>query len=344
MSGKKTFNRKRNGTEVSGWKQVSLLRKADVLAILLADIHLSLKAPIWRSVEDDWFEAQYRPLKEVRELQMKFSCPVICAGDIFDRSRGISDGWNAPPELINFAIECLPDNMYCIPGQHDLPNHQYSEIERSAYWTLVEAEKIKNIPPGSLTIIINDTIKRPLALFGFPTGYSLCKFDGIAYKNHIKVAVVHDYVWTHKSCYPNAPEEYHVTERLKHLKDFDVAVFGDNHKGFLVDGGCDYPTLFNCGTLMRRKSDEVDYKPQVGLLLRDGSVLCYYLNISKDKYLETMFEEEEIKMLSSMDDFFAELEKLGTTSLHFSKVIQEFLDKNKITEKVKKIIYEAMGD
>jgi len=90
--------------------------KAKVLAILMADIHLSLKAPIWRSAEPDWLDAQARPLKEVKLLQDKYKCPVICAGDIFDRSRKTADGWNAPAELINYAIEYLPDDMYAIPA------------------------------------------------------------------------------------------------------------------------------------------------------------------------------------------------------------------------------------
>jgi hypothetical protein len=127
-----------------------------------------LKAPVWRSAEEDWLEAQRRPLKEVRELQNEHQCVVICAGDIFDRNRKISDGWDAPAELINFALEELPDGMYAIPGQHDLPNHQYIDIGRSAYWTLVKIGKIKNIAPGHFT-----NIGPYLQLFGFPPGYSI---------------------------------------------------------------------------------------------------------------------------------------------------------------------------
>ena len=101
----------------------------NIIAIFAADLHLSLKAPIWRSTEQDWFEAMLRPLVELRTLATLHNCPIVYAGDIFDK-------WNSPPELINFAIEHLPKG-HAIPGQHDLPLHNYEDIRKSAYWTLV---------------------------------------------------------------------------------------------------------------------------------------------------------------------------------------------------------------
>ena len=38
------------------------------------------------------------------------------------------------PELINWAIKHLPP-MLAVPGQHDLPYHDYKELGRSAYAT-----------------------------------------------------------------------------------------------------------------------------------------------------------------------------------------------------------------
>ena len=117
---------------------------APVIALLVGDIHLSAKAPLCRAKEPDWFEAMARPLMELVDLQKQIGKesdgipPILCAGDVFDR-------WNSPPELINFALEYLPPQMYSIPGQHDLPNHNYNEIDRSAYWTLVAANKITNV-------------------------------------------------------------------------------------------------------------------------------------------------------------------------------------------------------
>lgn len=309
--------------------------KAKVLAILLADIHLSLKPPLWRSAEPDWLEAQARSLGEISALQEWNECPVICAGDIFDRSRKIADGWNAPAELINFAIEHLPDNMYAIPGQHDLPNHQYSIIERSAYWTLVKAGKIKNIPPNDVTIIDNR-----LAVYGFPPGYEIepPRQNHAIVEDGFVMVVVHDYVWISGHSYPDAPRDSLLGRKIEQLEDYDVVVYGDNHKGFTTHAG--KTTIFNCGTLMRRKSDEIDYKPQVGLLMDDGSVVPHYLDVSQDKYITKA--EEQVKDVLDMGDFFDELEKLGSTALDFAEAMKQFLHSGKTSDEAKEIILRAM--
>lgn len=317
----------------------------EVVAIFCSDLHLSLKPPIWRSAEPNWLSAQARPLEEVRDLQEKYECPVICAGDVFDRSRKIADGWNAPAELINFAIDQLPD-MYAIPGQHDLPNHQYEDIHRSAYWTLVEAGKIKNILPGDITIADDANKNKGLVVSGFPPGYKIkppqqCHdiVDG-----WIDIAVIHDYIWIPGYSYPKAPDENKVSKNLSLLEGYDIAVYGDNHKGFYTNRfpskDPHYPRIFNCGTLMRRKSDEIDYKPQVGLLMSDGSVTPYYLDISQDKYIPKA--EEQVKAMLDMGEFFDELEKLGKTALDFVEAMKEFLHRGKTSTEAKQIILDTM--
>ena len=316
--------------------------KAEVLAILLADIHLSLKPPLWRSAESDWLSAQARPLEEVRGLQEKYKCPVICAGDIFDRNKKIADGWNAPPELINFAIAYLPDNMYAIPGQHDLPNHQYQDVHRSAYWTLVEAGKIANISPRDIIMA-----GPRLDLSGFPPGYEIELLAKASEKDRISIAVIHDYVWIEGHSYPKAPDDKLIQGRKLHNKiykgkyfGYDVVVYGDNHKGFVRRIG--ETAIFNCGTLMRRKSDEIDYKPQVGLLMSDGSVVPHYLDISQDKYITEA--EERVKSTLDMGGFFDELEKLGNTALNFKQAMEQFLHSGKTSPEAKQIILKAMEE
>ena len=305
-----------------------------VIAIFCADIHLTLKAPVWRSAELNWLDAQLRSLGEIRYLQEKYDCPVFCAGDIFDR-------WNCSPELINWAIEFLPDNMYAIPGQHDLPLHQYEDIHRSAYLTLVKADKIRNILPG-VDIRKHDTNETFIVAQGFPFGYGIepCCNEGPCFK----IAIVHDYVWSGKHKYPNAPVEKRVMNSNNKmingkLYGNDVIVYGDNHKGFLTKVG--KTTVFNCGTLMRRKSDEVDYRPQIGLLVESGEVIPHFLGTSKDKHLD---EVQSARIIEDLDltDFMNELEKLGKTALDFKEAVKEFLVKGETSSKVKQIILKAM--
>lgn len=294
----------------------------EVIDILLADIHLSLKPPIWRSAEPDWFEAMRRPLDEVKALQDEFDCPILCAGDIFDK-------WNSSPELINFAIRNLPE-MYSIPGQHDLPLHNYEDINRSAYLTLVYADKIQNVLPDC-NVEVNNILVR-----GFPYGYEVTQCPKKR-KGMIHLALIHDYLWMHDKSYPNAPKENQL--RTGHWKGYDVQVYGDNHKGFLKR--TKPVRFFNCGTLMRRKSDEINYKPQVGLLLEDGSVEPHYLDTSQDKYIDIPEATEEGEF--DMKAFIKELEELGDTALDFVDAMKQYIRTKKISPEAKTIILEAMG-
>lgn len=326
-----------------------------VIAIFLSDIHLSLNPPVWRSAEPDWMKAQARPLIEIQKLQKEENCPILCAGDINDRNKGIADGWNVPPELINWAMKHLPgqhpeySRFYGIPGQHDTPNHRYEDIYRSAFQTLVNAKKIEELEPEQETIIsLYDNLIQDkfddIRVFGFPFGFPIkpCPYtEG----EKFCIAVVHDYIWIPGHSYPDAPEERSLRKLHRNPEGgkfygYNVVVYGDNHKGFTTHAG--KTTIFNCGTLMRRKSDEIDYKPQVGLLLESGEVISHYLDISKDKYLETMENEIEPEELD-MTSFIKELEKLGDTVLDFKERVEQlFLHTKKISIQAKQIIINAM--
>ncbi len=298
-----------------------------VIAILCADFHLSLNPPIWRSVEPNWFEAMKRPLNEIKGLQEKYDCPVICAGDVFHR-------WNSPPELINFAYDHLP-KMYSIPGQHDLPLHKYEDIKKSAYLSLVNTDIIQNILPGCRVELPD------IVLEGYPFGYQiqpLMKQE--RQKDKIHIAVVHEYRCTTGKSYSNAPEESYLRKSEKDLLGYDIIMYGDNHQGFVKIVNIN-SIIFNCGTLMRRNSDEINYNPQVGLLLESGEVCPYQLDVVEDKYLEIQ-NTVDIEGGLNLKTFIRELEKLGNTDLDFHDAMKQYLRKNKISGGVCNIILKAM--
>lgn len=299
----------------------------DVVAILLADIHLSLQPPVWRSTERCWLDAQSRPLSEVKRLQAKYKCPIFCAGDVFDR-------WNSLPELVNYAIDNLPI-MYAIPGQHDLPLHRVEDIHRSAFLTLMRAKKIYRLPADS------SIIHEPFEIFSFPFGYTL-KRPKHKSPGRQAIAIVHDYAWIERHGYVDAPVEKYVgprgNEKDRKYYGYDIIVYGDNHDGFLTKVG--KTTIFNCGTLIRRKADEANYKPQVGLLTKAGTIIPYYLDIIEDKCLN--ITEAKIQTGIDLSKVFWELEKLGKTALDFEEAMKQLLHKSNVAEHTKRIILQAM--
>ncbi len=294
------------------------------IAIFCSDLHLSLKPPIFRSNEPDWFAAMQRPLDQIRELQDEHQCPIFCAGDIFDK-------WNSPPELINFAMKHLP-SMYCIPGQHDLPEHDLNQIKRSAYWTLVASGHICNLSSYAVQDI---DWRDDFLIHAFPYGTKITPYKDK--KKVLQIALIHQYNWTDNHSYPDAPKDRKVLNR-KEFQGYDLVFSGDNHIPFTVKN--EENTFINCGALMVRKSD--DWRaPSVWLLHEDGNVERIFLHVKKDIYLEV---EPSVKQAEDLDidELLEELNKLDEVKSDFREAVYRYLKKNGADEAVKKILIRAL--
>jgi DNA repair exonuclease SbcCD nuclease subunit len=316
------------------------VRKSDskVIAIFCADMHLSHEPPLWRSVEPDWYEAMKRPLLELRALQKIHNCPVLHAGDVFDKWFGSVKNCS---ELINFALDYLPNNFYSIAGQHDLPMHNLSDIGKSAYWTLVKSGKIDHI--GDMVNISSSNI----TVYGHSYGEDVQTI--INKSTFYQIALIHKYIWMDGHSHPNAPKDsqipymfYNDISHDKKTKGYDLMVFGDNHKGFIQK--LHNTTIINCGSLMRRKSDEIDYKPAIWLLHQDGTVEPHYLGIKQDKYIDVNKLQKKITEDIDMSSCMEELEKLTEVSLDFKEALWIYTNTHKCSKKIVDILLEATGD
>ena len=93
---------------------------------------------------------------------------------------------------------------------------------------------------------------------------------------------------------------------------------------------------------MRTNSDQIDYKPRVGLLYSDKTIKPHFLDTSEDKFLDISKQalgEDSLDMRA----LIKELEKLDSTDLDFTEVIEQYLKKNKIDITICNIIRKAMG-
>lgn len=289
-----------------------------MIAIFCSDIHLQHRPPAARSTED-WYAAMKRPLDQLRELQKKHDCPIVCAGDVLDR-------WNSPPELINWAIENLP-KMYAIPGQHDLPYHNMLDIKRSAFWTLVEAGVILPAWPRCCA-----TPK--LTLHGFPWGRELesCRPEGLS---GFHVAVVHKYVWTKVAgAYPGASVDGHFKSVLRRMTGYDAIVIGDNHVSWQYKKS----GMLNPGSLMRRTVGQVSHQPLVGLMDDMGSIDTHFLDVDEDVFAAP----EEMPDQSISSEFVEELKTLVSESLDFEAAVRRYAET--VDKPVRQVLLEAIGD
>lgn len=311
--------------------------KARVVAIACADIHLQHTAPACRTGEPNWYKAMARPLDEMRALAEKYEIPILCAGDVFNI-------WNSGPELINWAIKHLP-KMYAVPGQHDLPQHRLDDVRKSAYWTLVEAGVIENLPI-SIPMYLEGSFS---TAYGFPWGVPIelapepePDTATQARQHDLKIAIAHQYRWIKGHCYTGAQTNARVS-MAQGLTDFDVVIFGDNHSGFLTKVGSK-TTVFNCGTLMRRKSDEAYYQPQVGLIYSDGCVVPHLLDTSEDQLDSTKKEAPETETVRmDVREFLGQLTNLSKTSLDYQFAIERYIEDNEVGEATKQILTKVLG-
>lgn len=301
------------------------MREADgVIGIAVSDMHLCPTAPPAWSGEPDWYLAMQRYAEQLNTLSGKYRVPIVFAGDLFDH-------WKVPPETINFALHHLPP-MIGVPGQHDLPYHDYNQIKKSAFWTVVSSGRIILLEPGQPYAVGN------MILHGFPWGAPITPCPQPNNDFGINIAVVHSYIWRKGKCFPGAPEAKRVGSYAAKLKGYETAIFGDNHKGFSCRLGRSY--VFNCGGFMRRKSDEIAYEPQVGLIMSNGEVVPHYLDTSLDKF-EAVGQEVETQEWDP-NAFIQELGGLEQVGLDFRDLTHRYLDFHDISSGVRKIILRSM--
>ena len=241
---------------------------------------------------------------------------------------------------MNWTIRNLPHG-YAVPGNHDCPYHDYKMRRKGAYWTLVEAGVLKDMRP-SHPVEIGQARYWP-----FPFGFDvkpLKKPHSLA----IEIAIVHAYVWTKTTGYFKAPKEQRLGKYLTKLRGYDVAFFGDNHLGFYDEtknGSVKGCKVFNCGGLQRRKSDERNYRPRVGLLHADGSVSSSYLNCSRDLFLDDKVTTRTIiQNNGDVRVFLDELNSLGDAAISFADAVRRAMDEGKVDGVVREEILKAMEE
>lgn len=308
------------------------MRKGFPIAILCSDLHLSHVPPACRLEKDSWYETQGRYLAQIRTASEKHNRAVIIyAGDIFDKP-------NPPIELINWTLMNLPRG-YAIPGQHDLMHHEMQDIHKTAYGTLCRANVITNLH-DQMIHIHKGAIE--LLMVGYPwrSRYDRKPFMRSAYDDAVRLAVCHRFVWSKRSnSYEGASGNDNVKCLPVALSPFDAILFGDNHKGFLYEHN--HQTVLNCGTMMRRKIDEANYRPGYGVLYSDRTIERKYYDCSEDKITtkEVKFDKDDVM---DLEQFMKELGALSKGSLDFRNAVTSFLNNNDISNRVRNFILRSL--
>ena len=303
-------------------------------AILCADIHLMESNPVCR-LDDFINEAQWKKMQWLKDLQAKYHCPVLNAGDLFDH-------WKPSPELLAKAIQYIPKRFASICGQHDLPQHSLDLIHKSGIYVLKQAGKVELFEEGS---------------WGKePTGDITTFFDlnNLAYykqgdddtqppKNipSRNIFIWHTHVYQGKLPWPDCPSPS-ALKVLKKYPQFDLILTGDNHKPFVES--YEGRLLVNPGSLFRTTADQITHEPRVYLWYAEtNTVEPVYVPIEAGvisrEHLEKAKERND-----RIEAFISRLDNDWDAAIGFEENLKRFLQKNEIRQSVKDIINKCLEE
>ena len=100
----------------------------------------------------------------------------------------------------------------------------------------------------------------------------------------------------------------------------------------------------NCGSFIRRKMDEIHYRPQVGLLYKSGLIVPHELDCSDDKFLEVSSAEKVCESVMDIGEFLSSIRTLEAKQLiyNFGDAVKEFCQKNNVSEHIRSLLSEVM--
>lgn len=294
-------------------------------AILCADVHLRSDIPIGRI--DNYSDAMFKKLSFILNLSKEHNCPILVAGDLGNKPS--SQGW--PPWLFEKVISLLKgyQPLICIPGQHDLPNHQLEQWKESGIGVLHSAGVIKLLTGEQYVNQINN-----FSIVTFPYGFPLC---GSEFGSEIPtnlIAMTHQMIIEDKELWPGqiAPKG---NELLRKFPEYSLILSGDNHIPFV----CEYEGRFlvNPGSMMRNTTTQQNHKPRVYLwYAEEKRVEPVFLPI-QDNVFDLQYIEQQEHNKDKEQRFEALIERVKEdveVQLSFEGNLQQYFEKNRTEQSV----------
>lgn len=279
--------------------------------IITSDWHLRDTTPICRV--DDFETTQWKKVDFISRLQRRLKCPVIHAGDLFEK-------WKPSPYLLAKTIEHLPKDFYTIYGNHDLPQHNIELKNRCGVYVLEKANVLTVIDGRHWNVDYNEN--------------QWFEIEGR------KIHIAHIMTYQGKTPYPGCTDTP-ASGLLRKYKDFDLIITGHNHMQFVEKHNG--RLLLNPGSLTRQSSNEKGWKPCVWLWSADDNSLeQVFLPVELDavQVPERIAEKEQRE--ERIDAFISRLNTEWGEEMDFEANIRKAIAVNDIPKSVQDIIYKAI--
>ena len=287
--------------------------------IIAGDLHASEQTPECRT--DNYLDALCAKIKWMTDLQKKYKCPIVLPGDLFDK-------WLVTSELFNRLLEVWPTgHVLAVPGQHDLPQHSIEQQYRCGYETLVRMRKIVDLSKGDCWVQANH------AIYGLAWGQ-----EPFVPQHTNSILVWHTTTWMD----PIKPgdQKGHATRLLAKHKGYDLIITGDNHQTFTTT--CEKRLLVNAGSVMRKRADQIDFKPCVFLWdSKTNTIKQQFIPIIKDAVSRKKIEQQKARE-ERENVFVSRLNSTDEVSLSFDENVQCAL-KGK-SKAVREMVLECVGE
>jgi len=310
--------------------QISSLDKFDCL--FCSDLHIRPDTPVGR--KEGYLDHMVKKLKYMITVANRYKVPVVVAGD-FGHRAGVR---NWPPWLLSTVINTIKDldnNIYVIPGQHDLPNHNLEYLSLSGLHTLATA--LDNFHIQYQTgLYWTGTFYMEAFCWGTPLYYQKLPKDDEDVK-HVAVChmmVVEEDLWAGQ----DAPKAKKIIEKYP----YDLMVFGDNHNDFVYE----HPNgnvLLNCGAMMRSKRGEEKRIPKFYLWnVESNWIKTVEFPIEPDVWVQDV--RLDIKKEQSQDIFTDSLKKTEDIDLDFTINVEKKIKQNNIDIETANIVRNWVYD
>ena len=278
--------------------------------ILMSDVHLRESTPVGR--KDNYQLAQWSKMDEIYQLQKRYECPVLNAGDLFDQ-------WKPSPNLLSKASEHLPEQFITVYGQHDLPQHSLKLVHKCGVWNLMVNGRLSILQQGHW-------------------GWKPAGGKGIILKNR-EILVWHKLNYLGKRPWPGCKDPTALS-LLKKYSQYDLIVTGDNHKTFTEE--YNGRLLVNPGSMMRMDADQVDHKPCVFLwYAKSNTVKVHYLKIQEDVISREHIDKKNERD-KRIDTFVSKLGAKWKVEMNFLQNLQRFEKANTVNTETMSIIYKSL--
>lgn len=259
------------------------------LIAIVGDPHIQ---PTVSSRLDDYFESCLDKIEQIAN-----SCKhVIFLGDVFSHYRLPEENFNRLWTKLFYLKVTNNNQFYSIVGNHDIPNENESDLDKSALGMLRTTQLVKLIMPDNpLIITSNGVINRFNTTF---VRYSRAKEHLLKQRYNTDmyndILLLHHYYEDHDDCFT-----------YNDLKTLGCKQIFQGHEHCpLPNGKLDYDefTLYRCGSMMRNIAAPYNFDRQMYYFVINGDkVTCNQLivkpaseiftqqAITREKYHEKKF-------------------------------------------------------